>query len=112
MNLMTTLTVLMPTVAVVCLADARLKPSSGRDQIELGLVLLVLGGIPAVGLILTVPGGSLSEVPAALKPAVEYIGALALAPIIALLALSVLAIGRGVARVIRQRRSEPPANDR
>ncbi len=98
MNLVTSLTIFAPTLAIVFLADARLKGEQKRGQLKLGGFLLALTALPIVGLFSLVPGGLLSDVPLAIKPQVDYILTLAISPVIAALLLAVSLIGRGLWR--------------
>jgi len=102
MNLITTLTVIAPTLAIVLFADSRLKREASRGHLKVGGLLLALTTLPIIGLLSSVPGGSLSDVPLTIKPQVDYILTLALSPVIAMLVLAMSLIGRGLRNTNRQ----------
>jgi len=96
MNLLISVTIIVPTIALVLVSDRHLKTMPKSRQLKWGAFLLCVALLPISGAFITIPGGAFSDAPPSLSPSLDYVLYLALAPMIGLLFISVMTIMRGL----------------
>lgn len=112
MNLLAHMTVLVPSVLLFSAAYTRFEDEPPRAQLKSGGLLLAIMMLPLAGLLYSLPGGSLSELPEPLQPKVEFIFYLAMAPLAGGFMLALLLIGRGLRKSRTAARPEGGDRDR
>jgi hypothetical protein len=96
MNILTSMTAILPTILIIGLANNSMRLAPRSRQLRLGATLLVIVLLPIVGTATLIPGGAFSDTPQELRPYVDHMLYLAISPVIGTFFFAILMLVRGI----------------